>query len=392
MSSFLLFRESRFGGAKRLYYLAKELEKYHEVYTICFDGCSEFQDYNTGTKLRNSLALALHVDPSIFRKIMYGPANFFYSIKRNAEEISGFIASGKPEIGIVCFSNALSMTPLLRPFFKGKRLVYLEDDLLLREARNRMYQRIEDANSLFHFPFSVYRYLGLRLFYMKRLKHFRKYVCISEAEAAQVRRFHPSVSTFISRYGIPVDEYPFKTDLTGIENLGFIGNFAHQPNTDAVKWFISEVWSDVSVRPNGLRVRIAGKNIGSEMRKLCSTGLNVDLLGEVESLEEFYRKIDVFFNPIVSGGGLRTKVVEAAAFGVPVISTHLGAEGLDDFKIPHFWDADSFLRCLKEISPSSKVQSQILHNRKIVEQRFSVSSVGREFCNMLEETFPRLES
>ena len=108
----------------------------------------------------------------------------------------------------------------------------------------------------------------------------------------------------------------------------FVGTMAYAPNADGARWFISRVWPRLR-RAFGspLRLLIVGHNPSPSLRRL-SRGGEVVVTGTVRDVDVFYRQADLAVIPIRAGGGSRVKLLEAAAFGVPIVSTRLGAEGL----------------------------------------------------------------
>lgn len=107
----------------------------------------------------------------------------------------------------------------------------------------------------------------------------------------------------------------------------FLGSFAYGPNQAGVSWLLEEVWPRVRERMPEARLLLAGP--GSREKVGASPPAGVEALGFVEDLADAYGQARVACAPILAGGGTRLKIVEAAAYGRPVVSTTLGAEGLD---------------------------------------------------------------
>lgn len=110
--------------------------------------------------------------------------------------------------------------------------------------------------------------------------------------------------------------------------LLFVGTFAWQPNVDAVQLFLERCWPRIRGLAPSARFLVVGRN----PEKIPSFGTSLDgveFLGFVEDIDAVYRRARVVVCPIVAGGGTRVKLVEAAAYGKPIVSTTIGAEGLD---------------------------------------------------------------
>lgn len=128
--------------------------------------------------------------------------------------------------------------------------------------------------------------------------------------------------------------FPFEQfDLAGLSyeqrsGMLFVGGFAHQPNRDAVQWFLDDIMPNIrSVLP-GIELRIVGRDPPEEVVKLNGNGITV--LGNVSEgeLESLYRTSRVVVAPLRFGAGVKGKVVEAMCRGIPVITTEVGAEGI----------------------------------------------------------------
>ncbi len=118
------------------------------------------------------------------------------------------------------------------------------------------------------------------------------------------------------------------SSLTTEPNVLFIGTFSYAPNVVAIEYLIKEVWPHlVRISPKA-RLLIAGPR-SEVIPSFQNPPAGVEFLGFVPDLNALYRKTRVFCCPIQSGGGTRIKILEAASYGVPVVSTQIGAEGLE---------------------------------------------------------------
>jgi len=111
-------------------------------------------------------------------------------------------------------------------------------------------------------------------------------------------------------------------------NLVFIGGFGHHPNQEGIDWFLSEVAPliDWSQYPQ-TRLKMIGLGWPLSYERDFN-GLRVQVLGYVDDLSEFAAR-SMMIVPILTGSGMRMKILDAAALSVPFVSTSVGAEGLD---------------------------------------------------------------
>jgi glycosyltransferase involved in cell wall biosynthesis len=113
-----------------------------------------------------------------------------------------------------------------------------------------------------------------------------------------------------------------------VPTLLFLGTFGYRPNIVGANFLISEVWPKVMAAVPGAKLLIAGEH-PEQIPAFQSKPPQVEFLGFVEDLDSLYGNSRVVCCPILSGGGTRIKILEAAAYGRPVVSTRIGAEGLN---------------------------------------------------------------
>jgi glycosyltransferase involved in cell wall biosynthesis len=121
---------------------------------------------------------------------------------------------------------------------------------------------------------------------------------------------------------------PAPIDPNADTTLFFIGAYGYPPNLDAAEFLVRMIFPLVLRKVPEARLVLVGDSI----EKLPSRALrptNVDFVGFVPDLAEAYRRATVVCCPILAGGGTRIKIIEAAAAGKAVVSTTIGAEGLD---------------------------------------------------------------
>lgn len=106
----------------------------------------------------------------------------------------------------------------------------------------------------------------------------------------------------------------------------FLGALGYGPNWNAATWLIEDIWPRVRLAMPSAELLIAGKD-GEDVPGYPG-GSGVTFTGFVEDLDELYDQTQVVCVPIQSGGGTRFKIIEAAGYGRPIVSTTIGAEGL----------------------------------------------------------------
>src|SRR5580698_5512947 len=128
------------------------------------------------------------------------------------------------------------------------------------------------------------------------------------------------------RAGIETSLYDFKPRIREPFTLLFLGSFRHLPNQEALTWFLREVFPKVRAEEPRARLAIIGSD--PPARHSLPEAEAIELVGFVEDVREPLKRYSLFVCPILSGSGVRVKLLEAFAAGIPVVSTRLGAEGL----------------------------------------------------------------
>ncbi|MFV4928788.1 glycosyltransferase family 4 protein [Lactobacillus delbrueckii] len=104
-----------------------------------------------------------------------------------------------------------------------------------------------------------------------------------------------------------------------------VGKMSYQPNIEGVLWFYHNVWSIVKEKyPDG-KLYIVGKDPVESLTEIDDK--SVVVTGTVDSVEPYYANSAVVAIPIFSGGGVKTKLIEAASYGLPIITTPSGVLG-----------------------------------------------------------------
>lgn len=160
-------------------------------------------------------------------------------------------------------------------------------------------------------------------------------------------------------------------------SLVYFGAFS-DASLDSVRWFVRDVWASDLAQLYELNI------YGTVCEALTVRERGVVLRGRVATVEEVYRNADVAINPVRFGSGLKTRNIEAMAFGVPLVTTSVGAQGLEEHIDDLFLcanDADEFRKQLLYLADPAK-------RRSISEK--SLAFVGEELTR--EACFASLKS
>ncbi len=161
---------------------------------------------------------------------------------------------------------------------------------------------------------------------------------MSPVDANMIRRFAPDANAVVLPNGVDTLTLTPGEIRPQARTLLFVGSPTHAPNIDAACWLLTEIWPILTRRYPDLKLTLVNLEHPT-VRAYLQPG--VELLGRVPDLEPIYRRADIAVVPLRAGSGTRLKILEAFAFGVPVVSTSIGWEGLAVKPGKHLLSADS---------------------------------------------------
>mgnify|MGYP002639944099 CR=1 FL=1 len=127
-------------------------------------------------------------------------------------------------------------------------------------------------------------------------------------------------------FGVNISNIPLSDEKAEIA-LFHIGSMNWIPNEEGIKWFIEEVWPLIEKKLPQVKLYLAGREMPSWLLKLNQK--NIIVVGEVDNAYDFIRSKAISIAPLFSGSGIRIKIVESMALAKAVISTTIGAEGIN---------------------------------------------------------------
>lgn len=165
----------------------------------------------------------------------------------------------------------------------------------------------------------------------------------------------------------------------GQPTLLFIGHLNYPPNLEAARRLATQILPRMQTALGGVKLIIAGRSPHRSLADVAALP-DVELIANPDDLAELYRRAHLAVVPLVSGGGTRLKILEAMAWGLPVIATRLAAEGLglvDGVDID-FAETDDELaaRTVALCSDPGWLQARRRRARETVSQRFGPQAIA----------------
>ncbi len=174
-----------------------------------------------------------------------------------------------------------------------------------------------------------WEYLRAIRYELRLLPHADRIQVCSADNARYLESFLPQLKGRIDaeyRAGVDTSLYEFRDEGREPYTMLFLGSFRHLPNVEALQWFVHRVLPLIRAKEPRARLVVIGSD--PPPRHSLPEAEAIELIGFVEDVREPLGKYAVFVCPILSGSGVRVKLLEAFAAGIPVVSTRIGAEGL----------------------------------------------------------------
>jgi glycosyltransferase involved in cell wall biosynthesis len=177
--------------------------------------------------------------------------------------------------------------------------------------------------------------------------------------------------SFVCHAGLDPDQIASTGSSLNQSSLFFIGSLEWKPNQDGLLWFVRHVWPELIKRNPNLKFHIAGRNAPSWLLPLLKQH-GIEFYGEIANAQSFMIAHGIMVAPCFSGSGMRVKIIEAMSMGNPVITTAMGAEGLEVSHGEHLLIADSRESFLQETE----------HLIKNAEYYMKIGSNAQKFIRM----------
>lgn len=172
--------------------------------------------------------------------------------------------------------------------------------------------------------------------------------------------------------------------------VSFVGPEFHLPNQKGLEWFLSECWDELRERNSDFELQIIGNWSEATRQRTVARYPGVRFLGFVDCLRDALRDT-VMIVPITIGSGIRMKILEAAANGIPFVSTSVGAEGLPFVSGQECYIADSaeaFVKDIMRLQDCAQANAFVRAAHQRVVSQFSLAALSQDRCRILREVCP----
>ncbi len=302
------------------------------------------------------------ISPEIEIMLGYGRSRFEEFLKKR-EGYFEYIFISRPH-NMEFFNHIIDDNPDL---LLGTKLIY--DAEAIFSFREKTIKELEGR------PLSENK---LQLMIEKELKHSRNadvIISVSQQEC-EIFKKYGHANAYVLGHALTV--HPTMKKFAQRKNILFVGNLDEDksPNVDSLEWFVHEIFPSIQRKIEGVELHVVGSNNSRKVKALASD--SVKLFGRVENIESFYENSRIFIAPTRFSAGIPLKILEAAAYGLPVVATdllikQLGWDEREDILGAAVGDAESFAKMCVTLYSEENIWGKIRKN--------STVKVGTECSN-----------
>jgi glycosyltransferase involved in cell wall biosynthesis len=211
---------------------------------------------------------------------------------------------------------------------------------------------------------------------------------VSSNDAEILNKRFPGFNIRPAPTGTDCSFYEYRNGGGAVENLVYVGHYIHYPNLDSVKYFLDDIFPLVLKRYPDMRFHVVGSG-GEKVKDIAAH--NVEVTGTVPDIRKYLYMDGVFVAPIRLGIGIRGKILEAMAGGMPVVSTSLGAAGIGAKDAEHLLVADTperFAGQIERLAQDKELRNTLTRNaRKFVVENYNWTKTADNLIEIYENTF-----
>ncbi|RYG16882.1 MAG: glycosyltransferase [Chitinophagaceae bacterium] len=227
----------------------------------------------------------------------------------------------------------------------------------------------------------------LKSYETEQINRFHQVFAISEPDRQHILLMGCETKLDVFPVAIDFDKYNVDTSKTSFPTLFHLGAMDWRPNKEGLEWFLDEIWPDIEKLNGELRFYIAGKNMQKQFFDYDSENLIVE--GEIFDAVEFMNSKAIMIVPLLSGSGMRVKIIEGMAMEKCIIATTMAAEGINckpgkDILIAD--TADEFYRSILQCITKPNKWREIGENaRKTVKRDHEMNSNAERMLKIYQE-------
>lgn len=250
-------------------------------------------------------------------------------------------------------------------------------------------QQWQSATGLRHRILSFIDWYKIKNYECEMYSKFNKCLLASPVDKKFMEKSCAALPIEAIPNGVDLDYFKPRIAEEESPSLVFTGFMDYAPNEDAMIHFCSKILPLVEKTYPQIKCYIVGKNVSNKLKEAVANKKNVVFTGFVKDIRTFIDKATVFICPLRMGTGIKNKVLEAMAMGKPVVSSSIGAEGIDVVPGKDIMIADKPEEFAKQVVELLKDKNKRLelgmNARRLVENKHNWSSLGKAIDKIYKE-------
>lgn len=249
------------------------------------------------------------------------------------------------------------------------------------------YEKYRDTKevSLRAYLKSIPQLRGLRKYEFDMYRSADRILVLTPQDRFTMQYYAPDLAISVAPSGVDIERLKYSPEERRDPIILMTGYMKDPANEDGAVWFAHHVWPAIRDKYPEIKYYIVGSSPGPRVKKLAAKDPRIVVTGRVDDLAPYCRKAKIFVSPMRLGSGLRPKVLEAIAFGLPVVSTSLGMAGIQAQTGVNCLVADTpelFIQSVEWLLTDPALRNQMAHNAQELVERKHALSIG---LNQLEE-------
>ena len=220
-------------------------------------------------------------------------------------------------------------------YIKYAPVVYTEHDVSILSYKKSYYKKSINDSIL-----ELVDYLKVVRHHHSVYKRLDRAIALSKEDIKILKAFSPCSSYSLISTGVDLEHFYFREKISGDKSLIFVGHYPHYPNEDAAVYFCKFIFPLIKNEMPEVTLRLVGSSPTEEIFKLSAIE-GVEVVGTVLDVNAYLQKAGIFVSPFRIGAGIKGKVLEAMAAGIPVVSTTRGSYGINALNGHNILIADS---------------------------------------------------